>query len=698
MAEAPQESPFDLDRLAPEAVPGVRILPVAHDRVESALVVRAVLAALAAGAAPVAAVAVELPTTLADAVERAVARLPRVSVVLAEETGEEALAWIAAPGDPFAEALRWAREHGRRRFFVDPDLPYAERHTDPLPDPYAIWEIGPAAYFAWLAEAACGGGEADDRREAGMAYHLGEARRQLDAAGEPGPIVALVGAAHARPLAARLARPAAVPLARVARRQVELRHLHPESLTGLLPDAPLAHAVCELLRGGGTPESGSGAGPGAGGSSPAGATPPLEATVARRLSLVRFGLTLHTREEEGWGSARGHRVAEYAAAHAVRRLGAGAGGGVHGPDRRALARVVWAVGSRSWSEQTHGEPEAWQRRLFFDYARRYARALGGLVPGLYEWVVAARGVGDDNLAWELFDAARAYPWQGELADDLETARLDGEDLDLGSRRVRFRRRFFRVKRRLVPVPVRERAGPEKVDDWIAGFAGSGLCSYPPEDVLIEDYGRFLKQRAGGVVAAERRRVEPFSTSLLDGVDVRETLRRVGDDRVWVRELGRSPGDAGAVVVIFDRDPDDRFPHLMTWLGEHDDESDMAFYSTPPADQVVGPGILRATYGGLLMTYPPGRLYDVWRDPDYRGFDSKPEVLLAAAIDYSEEKLVAHVAAAPPSPRLARYAAAQRKRIVHVPIGALSPRSLARIRVLHILVGRDKRKIAAKYVW
>ncbi|MGD2116423.1 MAG: hypothetical protein PVG07_15315, partial [Acidobacteriota bacterium] len=142
----------------------------------------------------------------------------------------------------------------------------------------------------------------------------------------------------------------------------------------------------------------------------------------------------------------------------------------------------------------------------------------------------------------------------------------------------------------------------------------------------------------------------------------------------------------------------RYPYLMTWLGEHHDESDMAFYSTHPAEQVVGPGIMRATYGGFLMTMPPGRLFDVWMDPEYRGLPEKADVLLAAGIDYSEERLVVHVAERPPRPALRRHAAAQGKRIVHIPLGSLSPRTLRKVRVLHILVGHDKRELAKDYVW
>ena len=67
---------------------------------------------------------------------------------------------------------------------------------------------------------------------------------------------------------------------------------------------------------------------------------------------------------------------------------------------------------------------------------------------------------------------------------------------------------------------------------------------------------------------------------------------------------------------------DRYRYLTTWLGEHQNESDMAFYSTQPFEHMVGPGIGRAEYGGLLMTLPPRRLYDVWSDPDYDMAETK----------------------------------------------------------------------------
>ena len=125
---------------------------------------------------------------------------------------------------------------------------------------------------------------------------------------------------------------------------------------------------------------------------------------------------------------------------------------------------------------------------------------------------------------------------------------------------------------------------------------------------------------------------------------------------------------------------------------------MAFYATPPERGIVGPGISRVTYGGFLLSYPPGRLADVWTDGDYRFAESKSEVLLAAALDYSRERIVVHAAAKPPRPLFHQLAARLGRRILHLPLGTVSPQTVRRIRVMHVLSGHDKRAIAADYIW
>jgi hypothetical protein len=660
---------IDVDQIAPEALPGVRILPVLHERIDIAPIVRQSLDALQPCA-----VAVELPTTLADAAATAVARLPLVSAVISEEPGEDALVWIVTPGDPLVEGMRWAHDNDREVLLIDPDIRYGHRRHDHLPDPHSLHEIGAEKYIE-LIRGLAGSAPYDERdtlRERGMAYHIEHAAGRLE-----GPILCLVGAAHADRVAEHLAGPTAPPLARQRRSKVHIRHLHPESLTAVLPDPPLAHSVWEHLRSPDLPPE-----------------PGFAATVAPRLELPHGVLTVISGGRIEDRAERARALAAFAAHRASRMAPCGN----RVCDRAALAGLVWRVGAASYAEQTRIDTSRWQRRLFFDFVRRYARIRGQLVGGLYEWVVGARGVGDDNLAWEVFDVSRCYPWQEESAE-IDTARVDGDLLDLGTRTVRFRRRFMRVKQRPIAVPVRARPTADEPGVWLQAFQGDGICSYPPEDIVVEDWGRHLKRRAVSILSAEHSHSEPFTTSMLDGIDLRETLLRLHEGRIWVHERGRDVGSAGSVVMIFDEDRGgSTFPYLMSWLGEHEQESDMALYATDPLQQVVGPGIMRATYGGFMLTYPPGRLFDVWRDPDYRAAHLKPEVLLMAAIDYSIDKLVVHVGPRPPGSRMRDYAAARGRRVVYLPLGSLSPVSLRAVRTVHILAGRDKREIAKDYVW
>ena len=86
-----------------------------------------------------------------------------------------------------------------------------------------------------------------------------------------------------------------------------------------------------------------------------------------------------------------------------------------------------------------------------------------------------------------------------------------------------------------------------------------------------------------------------------------------------------------------------------------------------------------------------------RDPDYRFLQSKAEVLLAAALDYSMERQVVYVASRPPRSIMRTLAERLRRQIVYIPKGALSPSRLKRIRVFHILSGYDKRDVARDFI-
>jgi hypothetical protein len=366
-------------------------------------------------------------------------------------------------------------------------------------------------------------------------------------------------------------------------------------------------------------------------------------------------------------------------------------------DRPRVQLALLREAEQSYTKNTGDKVQHWQRRMMARFTRNLATLSGELVANLFDLAVAARSIVDDNYGWEVWETANRYPPQSEESD-LETVNLSGEEVFLNTRRLRLRRRLPRPKQRLKPRGLKAHKKEKKPGEWAEQLDGNSICSYPPEDIVIEEYARFLKQKAKSIVSEERIRVEPFTTSILDGVDLRETIRNWHEGKIYVRHCDRFTGEVGAVVVIFDEDPEDRYQYLTTWLGENQNESDMAFYSTQPFEHMVGPGIGRAEYGGLLMALPPRRMFDVWGDPDYDLAENKPERLLLAALDYSVHRHVVYVAAKPPRSIYRSIASAMGRSILYVPIGQLSPTKLKKIRVVHVLDSNARRPEAKDYIW
>jgi hypothetical protein len=646
------------------------LLPVVHYRMEFACVVRQVIRERRP-----AAVAVELPQTLEEPFLKAVARLPRLSVLIYPAKGERVYLPVEVT-DPVVEALRTAGEVGARRVFVEPDLGEPPSYRQRYPDTYAVTRVGAAAYVEACRDRAPALDFEDKRRAAGIAQHL---RRLLDE--EPGEVVAVVGLPLLESVleSLRTARAEATPFSVPRRDGVSLLHLHPESVAEVLTEMPFLQAVYERCRQGPPPE------------------PPAVAHRTTR-DYGPFRVVGGAGDEERSVQAAVDRVAR-------RVSGGGAEEGTAAPapawiDRQRVLLHLFAESERRYRETTGERLQSWQRRAFSRYSRNLALAGGQLMADLFDMTVAARGVADDNLGYELWELGGSYPQQPEKAE-IPTGYISGESIWDGLRTIRLRRRLHRPKVRLRPRGLKGRRKEARPGQWLEAFDGQGLCSYPPEDIVIEGYGLYLKKRGKSILSEERMRVEPFTTSILDGVDVRETIRNwhlAGGPRLYVRELGRVSGDVGSVVVVFDEDRDERYPYRMTWLGEHEQESDMAFYSTDPTQAIVGPGIMRAEYGGFLLSYPPRRMSDVWADADYAVALTKAETLLLAGLDYSLEKMVVYVAARPPRSILKTMADRWGRRIVYIPIGQLSPVTLKKLRVVHILDGHEKRAIARDFVW
>lgn len=651
-----------LERFGP-----VYALPILHYRMEFAHLVREAVEQVRPDC-----IAIELPATLDDHFARALRRLPEASVIMydvkpAVKGGPApTVCLLIEPADPLAEAGRLALERGVPLHLVDLDLDDYPEHFEPFPDSYAIQRLGLKAYYGeYLASGAGAPAATEDvRREKGMAYRLQEL------AGRFQQILFVCGMGHVERIKSHFSHPQTVPLEKVKRENIRLCNLHPESCREVMGEYPFLSAVYEMRRGS-LPEA-----------------PASEGRTMRKrfnaLELIAGGKKEVAEEE--------------VLQEAIQRSARSVGGEREMPDRQRIGLRLFQESARHYRQET-GEPvHIWQKRAFFKFSRNYALASGQLLPDLFQMLAAARGCIDDNFAYALWRLATFFPWQRETAD-IPTIRLTPEDLRAGSRRIRFRPREKRPTKGMTPLKFLKRKREKREGEWLEGFDDPSICSYPPEDVVIETYGHFLKKKGAKHLSEEQSRVEPFTASMLDGIDMRETLRNLHEGRIYVRENQRVKGGVGAVVVIFDEDRgDERFPYHMTWLGEHEQESDMAFYATPPGDNIVGPGISRCEYGGLVLSYPPRRMLDVWRDSDYAFARCKSEVLLLAALDYSREPHVVYAAARPPRSLFRQLAARLGKKIVYIPLGSLSPVTLKKIRVFHMLYGRDKREIAPDYIW
>ncbi|MGH9558563.1 MAG: hypothetical protein ACRD30_04930, partial [Bryobacteraceae bacterium] len=249
-------------------------------------------------------------------------------------------------------------------------------------------------------------------------------------------------------------------------------------------------------------------------------------------------------------------------------------------DRPRVQLELLREAEAKYAESTGEKMAHWQRRAIARYTRNLAQIGGDLVAGVYDLAVAARSVVDDNYGWEVWQMANRYLAQQEKSD-LETVHLSAREIWINTKKLRIRRRLPRPKRMLKPAGLKPRKKEKFPGEWAKQTNGNAICSYPPEDLVIEEYARFLKHKAKALLSEERVRVEPFTTSILDGIDLRETIRNWHQKKIYVRKADRLSGEVGAVVVIFDEDREDRYQYLTTWLGEHANESDMAFYSTFP---------------------------------------------------------------------------------------------------------------------
>lgn len=320
-----------------------------------------------------------------------------------------------------------------------------------------------------------------------------------------------------------------------------------------------------------------------------------------------------------------------------------------------------------------------------------------MTPDLYTIVVAAQQILGDQYAIHLIETARDYPFQEELGY---------EELRLGIDQIRLQNEdVIDVVNRLGGPPVSWRSielqrRPDRIEQhrWKTQWNPFSQCSWPPEDHLIESFRARVVDRAKAIIGMDLARSEKFSTSIKDGIDIRETLRHWYDGEIYVKVMPPSLGTLDCCVMLFDcpADPGD-YPWRTTWFAEHDQESTLAFFATDFRNELIGPGIALATYGGAMFLFPPVAIPDIWKDPRIAFAETLEDHILAAACLHSRERHIAVLSPQAPGATWRQIANKFRKRLIHIPISHFNDATIQQLRMVHVLNGKQIRSYAEHFI-
>jgi hypothetical protein len=336
--------------------------------------------------------------------------------------------------------------------------------------------------------------------------------------------------------------------------------------------------------------------------------------------------------------------------------------------------------------------------VYFRYVRNLSLIERRLTPDLYSLVIAAQQTAGDDLAIAIGEAAREYPYSdvGEFDSSLRMGLGRAEVPAWGTAKMVSRLPGQALEWRSCQLRTRPKERDKK--EWRQKWDPYGMCSWPPEDDRIESFQRHVRDQARAILGADLARSEKFTSSVMDGLDIRETLRNWHTGDLYVKILPPSRGTIEIVVFLFDTPADPQvYTNRTTWYAEHAEESTLAFFGTDAMKNMIGPGIAQAEYGGAMFLFPPRSIPDIWEDNRLDFADTLEDRLLAAAFLHSRERHVAVVCPKPPSIAWRRLAKKFGKKIVHIPLGRFGGQLVERLRRFHVLNGKQVRSYAADFI-
>ncbi|NHI94152.1 MAG: hypothetical protein EAX96_16800 [Candidatus Lokiarchaeota archaeon] len=345
-------------------------------------------------------------------------------------------------------------------------------------------------------------------------------------------------------------------------------------------------------------------------------------------------------------------------------------------------------------------------KIIMQFARNYALVENSLIPSLFHLVMSAKNIHDDDYAGEVYDIAISYPFykKDDKYREIEIKQRRGQ---LDNRIIPLRRRLpvGEVDKRKIPIKRRPKEEEEGLWKKIWERESEGIFSYPPEDIKFENYMDFIRKKALKMLLEENIKIEEFKTSILDGISIKDTIRNWHlNKKIYVREELPLRGEIGPVIVIFEEDDtlNNIFDYQLTWIHEHEEESDLLLYATAPGLKIIGPGISRGTFGGLVSFFPPLDYIPYLTSYDWveKKYLTKSESLLLSAIYNATEKqkYIVYVANRNPDPYLKSLANREGKYIIFLPLSSFNPMSIKKLRIVHYLNSKKARKHANQFIF
>jgi hypothetical protein len=338
------------------------------------------------------------------------------------------------------------------------------------------------------------------------------------------------------------------------------------------------------------------------------------------------------------------------------------------------------------------------------YLRNLTVMSGRLVPTLFDIVEAAKGVGGNAYALRVLKNAKYYPFLPMANDDaivnvgIDRISLKEDTYPDAVREVYGAANLFRDtelfwrKLDIKPDPTMMQKKRYRYS-----WNPHGVCSHVPEDTRIEGFNEHVRKKAARILTESMARSEKFTSSVKDGIDIRETLRNWHTGSVYVKELPPAKNKVDTVIIIFDDGHDDNYPNRTTWYAEHADESTLSFYSTNPFDDLIGPGIARSVYGGLALLFPPRSVPNIFRCAEAAGITGCAAQITAGSLMFAKERNVAFLAAKTPTLQMRTLAARFKKHLIWIPLSTFSTETLSRMRRFHVLNGKQVRTWASRFI-